>query len=88
MLQIPIPFPTDRERRRRAIAANQALSYRERIEALDGLWNTVDLFAASTEELSARGRLRRLREEEGHRCIHEFIQRQLAREQQSDSDYS
>ena len=78
MLQIPIPFPSEHERWRRAIDADRALSFRERIQALDGLWNAVDLFASATEELPARDRLRRQREEEGHRCFHEFIQRQLA----------
>ena len=84
MLQIPIKFPTDVERLRRAIEADRSLSYRDRILALDGIWNTVDLFAATARELPARNRLRELREQEGHRCFREFIQRQLAR-QQADS---
>ena len=80
MLQIPIPFPSELERWRRAIDADRTLSFRERIQALDGLWNAVDLFASTAEQLPARDRLRRHREEEGHRCLHEFIQRQLASE--------
>ncbi len=78
MLQIPIAFPSDVERLRRAIDADRSLSFRERIQALDGIWNTVDLFASTAKELPARDRLRQLREAEGHRCIREFIQRQLA----------
>ena len=78
MLQIPIPFPSDVERLRRAIEADRSLSFRERIQALDGIWNTVDLFAATARELPGRDRLRQLREAEGHRCIRDFIQRQLA----------
>ena len=81
MLQIPIKFPTDVERLRRAIDADRSLSYRDRILALDGIWNTIDLFAATALESPARNRLRDLREEEGHRCIREFIQRQLANQQ-------
>ncbi len=84
MLQIPVKFPTDIERLRRAIEADRSLSYRDRILALDGIWNTVDLLSATAVELPARNRLRELREQEGHRCIREFIQRQLAR-QQADS---
>ena len=84
MNQIPIKFPTDVERLRRAIEADRSLSYRDRILALDGIWNTVDLFSATARELPARNRLRELREQEGHRCIREFIQRQLA-SQQADS---
>ena len=80
MLQIPITFPTDVERLRRAIEADRALSYRDRILALDGIWNTVDLFSTTAKELPARNRLRQLREEEGHKCIREFIQRQLAKQ--------
>ena len=80
MLHIPIPFPSERERLRRAIEADRALSFRERIQALDGLWNALDLFAAATGELPERDRLRRQREEEGHRCLREFIQQQLAKD--------
>ena len=78
MVPIPVSFPSDRERLRRAIDADRALSFRERIQALDGLWNAVDLFAATAEKLPARYRLRQQREEESHRCFREFIQRQLA----------
>ncbi len=84
MLQIHIRFPTDIERLRRAIKADRSLSYRDRILALDGIWNTVDLFSTTAVELPARNRLRELREQEGHRCIREYIQRQLA-SQQADS---
>lgn len=78
MLHLTIPFPTDVERLRRAIAADRLLSFRQRIQALDGIWNTVDLFASTAKELPARDRLRQLREEEGHKCIREFIRRQHA----------
>ena len=78
MIPIPIPFPSNVERLRRAIDADRALSFRQRIQALDGIWNTVDLFASTARELPARDRLRQLREAEGHKCIREFIQRQLA----------
>ncbi len=81
MLQIPITFPTEAERLRRAIDADRSLSYQDRILALDGIWNTVDLFASTAGEQPARNRLRELREEEGHRCIREFIEQQLARQQ-------
>ncbi len=77
MLPIPVSFPSDHERLRRAIDADRALSFRERIQELDGLWNAVDLFASTAEQLPARDRLRRQREEESHRCFREFIQRQL-----------
>ena len=78
MLPIPVSFPSEHERLRRAIDGDRALSFRERIQALDGLWNAVDLFASATEKLPARDRLRRQREEESHRCFREFIRCQLA----------
>jgi hypothetical protein len=54
-------FPTDVERLRRAIEADRSLSYRDRILTLNGIWNTVDLIAATAIELPARNRLRELR---------------------------
>lgn len=78
MLPIPVAFPSERERLHRGIDADRALSFRERIQALDGLWNAVDLFASAAEKLPARDRLRRQREEESHRCFREFIRNQLA----------
>lgn len=80
MLSIPVSFPSEHERLRRAIDAVRTLSFRERIQALDGLWNAVDLFASAAEKLPARDRLRGQREEESHRCFREFIRCQLARQ--------
>ena len=80
MFKLPISFPSEVERLRRSIEADRSLSYLQRIQALDGIWNAVDLFASTAEELPARDRLRQLREEEGHKCIREFIQRQLAKQ--------
>ena len=77
MLSIPIRFPTDFERLQRAIEADRSLSFQQRILALDGIWNAVDRFVSTAIQLPARDRLRQLREEEGHQCIREFIQRQL-----------
>jgi hypothetical protein len=80
MLKIPNVFPSYVERLRRAIEADRSLTFKERIQALDGILNAVDLFTSTAKELPARDRLRQLPEEEGHRCIREFIQRQLARD--------
>lgn len=80
MLQIPIAFPSDVERLRRAIEADRALSYKERIQALDGILNAIDLFRSTAGAPPGADRLREIREEEGHRSIREFIQRQLARD--------
>ena len=85
MFQIPIRFPSDVERLRNAIEADRSLSFRDRIRALDGIWNTVDLFASTANEIPARNRLRELREAEGHKCIREVIQRQLAKQTQDNS---
>ena len=78
MLQIPVSFPSEYERLRRAIEADRGLSFRERIQAIDGLWNAVDLFVSAADPVPARDRLRQQREEESHRCFREFIERQLA----------
>lgn len=78
MPPIPVSFPSHRDSLRQHLDSERALSFRERIQALDGLWNAVDLFVSVSEKLPARDRLRRLREEESHRCFREFIQRQLA----------
>ena len=80
MQQVPIKFPSDIERLRRLIEADRSLSYFERIQALDGIWNAVDLFVSTARQLPARDRLRQLREEEGHKCFREFIQRHLAKQ--------
>lgn len=79
MQSLPIPFPSEVERLRRAIEADRGLTYKERIQAIDGILNAIEL-ASNSGHLPARSRLRELREEEGHRCMREFIQRQLARE--------
>jgi hypothetical protein len=78
MLGIPIRFPSEVERLRKAIEADRALNFQQRIQALDGIWNTIDLFTSTAKDLPARQKLRQLREEEGHACFREFIQRQLA----------
>ena len=79
MLQIPIAFPSDVERLRRAIDADRGLTYK-RIQALDGILNAIDLFRSTAGAPAGADRLREIREEEGHRSIREFIQRQIARE--------
>lgn len=80
MFQIPIRFPSDVELLRNTIEADRLVSFRDRIRAIDGIWNTVDLFVSSVQELPTRNRLRELREAEGHKYIREFIQRQLAKQ--------
>jgi hypothetical protein len=80
MVPIPIAFPSEVERLRRSIEANRSLSFFERIQVVDGMRNAIDLFVSTAPDLPARNRLRELREEEGHRCFREFIQRQLARQ--------
>ncbi len=80
MQPVPIKFPSEIERLRKLLEADRSLSYFERIQALDGIWNAVDLFASTARKLPARDRLRQLREEEGHKCLREFIQRHLARQ--------
>ena len=79
MIDIPVKFPSERDRLRRLIEADRGLGVRERIQAIDGMLATVNrLCAGATGEVD-HDRLRRIRKEEVRRIFREFIQRQLER---------
>ena len=74
----PITFPTERERLRRLIEADQGLSFHQRVQAIDGLLNFVEQFEV-TEEVRANRKKRELvKRAEKLRGLCEFIRRHLA----------
>ena len=75
MSNIPIQFPTEQERLRRLIDADRFLTFRERVQAIDGLLAAIETFQISNE---ARERVTRQQDAEEKRCLREFLQRQLA----------
>lgn len=79
MIDIPVKFPTERERLRRLIDADRGLGARERIQAIDGMLATVNRLCAGVPAEVDHDRLRRIRREEVRSIFREFIQRQLER---------
>ena len=82
MATIPISFPTERERQRRLIEADQGLSFRERVQAIDGLLAVIETFQVSEEVRANRERMQLAAQTEKQRCLHEFLQQQLASQNQ------
>lgn len=79
MIDIPIKFPSERERLRRSIEADRGLDVRERIRAIDGMLATVNKLCAGASAEVDHDRLRRIRKVEVRSIFREFIQRQLER---------
>ena len=78
MAILPISFPTERERQRRLIEADQGLSFRERVQVIDGLVSLIDHFQVSDEIRANRERFALAEQTEKQRCLHEFVRQQLA----------
>ena len=78
MIDIPVKFPSARERLRRSIEATRSLGLLERLHVIDGLQSTIEQLRASSQGRVDHGRLRRIRNEEVRSCFDEFIRRQLA----------
>ncbi len=57
MAILPISFPSERERLRRLVEADQGLSFRERVQAIDGLQDFIDQFELSDEARANREKL-------------------------------
>ena len=75
---LPISFPSERERLRRLIDADRGLSFRERVQAIDGLLNFVDQFELSDEIRANRARFEVAERREKERGLREFLRQQLA----------
>ena len=75
---LPISFPTERERHRRLIEADQGLSFRERVQVIDGLLAVIDRFQVSDEARAERKERELSAQAEKRRCLHEFLRKQLA----------
>ena len=79
---IPISFPSERERQRRLIEADQGLSFRERVQEIDGLAAAIDRFRVSDEVLARRAAMTLAEQAKKQRCLHEFLREQLAAQDQ------
>ena len=77
-IDIPIRFPTARERLQRSIAAARSLSLLDRLRVVDGLLQAIKQLRESAQNNVDHGRLRRIRKGEVTRCFEEFIRSQLA----------
>lgn len=75
---LPITFPTERERLRRLVEADQGLSFHQRVQAIDGLLNFVEQFEVRDEVRANRKKLELAKRTEKLRGLREFIRRQLA----------
>ena len=75
---LPITFPTERERLRRLIEADQGLSFHQRVQAIDGLLNFVNQFELSDDVRAGRARFELIERREKERGLHEFLRQQLA----------
>ncbi len=78
MAILPIVFPTERERLRRLIEADQGLSFHQRVQAIDGLLNFVDQFELSDDVRAGRARFELIERREKERGLHEFLRQQIA----------
>ena len=75
---LPITFPTERERLRRLVEADQGLSFHQRVQAIDGLLNFVEQFAVTEEVRANREKLELAKRAEKLRGLREFIRQHLA----------
>lgn len=78
MAILGISFPTERERQRRLIEADQGLSFRERVQTIDGLLAIIDKFEVSEEVRANRSRQKLAEQSAKERSLHEFLRQQLA----------
>lgn len=77
MAILPISFPSERERLRRLVEADQGLSFRERVQAIDRLLNFVDQFQLSDEARADRKKLEQAKRAEKLRGLREFMRQHL-----------
>jgi hypothetical protein len=78
MAELPIKFPSERERLRRLVEADQGLSFRERIQLIDGMLGLIDNFQVSEEVRANRATLDLADRAKKQRGLHEFLRQQLA----------
>lgn len=80
----PISFPSERERQRRLIEAEVGLSFRERVQEIDGLVAAINRFRVSDEVLARRAEMALAEQAKKQRCLHEFLREQLAARRTTD----
>lgn len=81
MLELPIKFPSERERLLRLIEAGRHRTMLERIQAVEALQATIRELR-SGDQATNRDALRDMREAEARRCFRELIRRHV---EQADS---
>lgn len=79
----PISFPSERERLRRLVEADQGLSFHERVQAIDGLLNFVDQYEVTEEVRANREKLELAKRAEKLKGLREFIEQHLAAQAES-----
>ncbi len=84
MAILPISFPSERERLRRLVEADQGLSFRERVQAIDGLQDFIDQFELSDEARANREKLEHEKRAEKLRGLREFFRQHLPAQAESD----
>lgn len=81
MASLPISFPSERERQRRLIDDDRELSFRDRVQSIDGLLALIDSVQMSDESRAHRASLELAECVKKQRGLREFLRQQLAQDQ-------
>lgn len=81
MVRLPISFPTERERQRRLIDDDRGLTFRERVQSIDGLLALIDSVQVNDDVLAHRARLELAECAKKQRGLREFLRQQLTPDQ-------
>ena len=81
MVSLPISFPTERERQRRLIDDDRGLTFRERVQSIDGLLALIDSVQISDASRDQRAKAEHVVRVKMQRGLCEFLRHQLAQEQ-------
>jgi hypothetical protein len=84
MFELPVKFPSERERLLRMIEAGRHRTMLERIQAVEALLATIRELRKD-DQATSRDALRDMREAEGRRCFRELIRRHTERADSPDT---
>lgn len=77
MVSLPVSFPTERERQRRLIDDDRGLTFRERVQSIDGMLALIDSVQVSNASCEQRARAEQAERIKKQQGLREFLRQQL-----------
>lgn len=77
MVSLPISFPTERERQRRLVEDDRGLTFRERVQSIDGLLALIESVQISDASRDQRAKAEHMERAKKQRGLCEFLRQQL-----------